>query len=55
MKIKEATLKKIVGSLSVTLEKELGCEECNNEVSQYVEMLRAGQDPATVKPLDTAS
>lgn len=51
MKIQESTLKKIIGSISMTRDVELDCGECRNEVDQYVDMLRDGHDPASVKPL----
>jgi hypothetical protein len=29
---------------------EIGCDECYDHIDQYVDMIRAGQDPASVLP-----
>lgn len=51
MKLDPETLSKIMQSLTVTEEVEIGCEDCFDEIDKYVEMLRQGKDPAKVMPL----
>ena len=51
MKLDQDTLSKIMQSLIVTEETEIGCEDCFEEIDKYVEMLRQGKDPAKVMPL----
>jgi hypothetical protein len=51
MKIEPETLAKILQSLTITNEIEIGCEDCYEEIDQFVEMLQEGKDPAKVMPL----
>ncbi len=51
MKIEEKTLLKVVNSLGMTKQVEIGCEDCFNEVDQFVEMLRSGGEPDKIMPL----
>jgi len=51
MKIEPQTLAKILQSLAVTEEIEIGCEDCIDELDKYVDMLRQGKDMAKVMPL----
>jgi hypothetical protein len=51
MKLDPDTLEKILQSLSMTEDVEIGCEDCFDEMDKYVEMLRQGKDPAKVMPL----
>ena len=51
MKIQPETLAKILQALNSTHEVEIGCEDCFEEIDQFVEMLQGGQDPEQVMPL----
>ena len=51
MKIQITTLKKVLKSLTITEVEEMTCNECYNEIDQYVDMLRDGKSPAEVMPL----
>ena len=51
MKIDPTTFKKIMLSLTLTQEEEIGCEECYKHMDRFAEMLMEGQDPAAVMPL----
>ena len=46
MKIDPTTFKKIMLSLTLTQEEEIGCEECYQHMDRFAEMLMEGQDPA---------
>jgi hypothetical protein len=51
MKISETTLKKIIKSIGMIKEEEIGCDTCFEELDRFVDMLREGEDPAVVMPL----
>jgi hypothetical protein len=51
MKISETTLKKIIKSIGMIKEEEIGCDTCFEELDRFVDMLREGKDPAQVLPL----
>jgi hypothetical protein len=51
MKIQPTTIQKVIKTLSITLDEELTCGECYQEVDKYVDMLRAGKKPSEVLPL----
>jgi hypothetical protein len=51
MKIKPTTIQKVIKSLSITLDKEMTCGECYQEVDKYVDMLRDGKKPSEIMPL----
>jgi hypothetical protein len=51
MKIKPTTIQKVIKSLSITLDEEMTCGECYQEVDKYVEMLRDGKKPSEIMPL----
>ena len=51
MKIQPTTIQKVIKSLSITLNEEITCSECFNEVDKYVDMLREGKRPSEIMPL----
>ena len=51
MKIKPTTIQKVIKSLSITLDEEITCGECYQEVDKYVDMLREGKHPSEIMPL----
>jgi hypothetical protein len=51
MKIQPTTLQKVIKSLSITLDEEITCGECYQEVDKFVDMLRDGKKPSEVLPL----
>lgn len=51
MKIKPTTIQKVIKSLSITLDEEMTCGECYQEVDKYVDMLRDGKKPSEIMPL----
>jgi hypothetical protein len=51
MKIQPTTIQKVIKTLSITLDEELTCGECYQEVDKYVDMLRAGKKPSEILPL----
>jgi hypothetical protein len=51
MKIKPTTIQKVIKSLSITLDEELTCGECYQEVDKFVDMLRDGKTPSEILPL----
>jgi hypothetical protein len=51
MKIKPTTIQKVIKSLSITLDEEMTCGECYQEVDKYVDMLRGGKKPSEIMPL----
>lgn len=51
MKISEKTLIKIIKSIGMIKEEEIGCDTCFEELDRFVDMLREGKDPARVLPL----
>jgi hypothetical protein len=51
MKIKPTTIQKVIKSLSITLDEEITCGECYQEVDKYVDMLRDGKKPSEIMPL----
>jgi hypothetical protein len=51
MKIQPTTIQKVIKSLSITLDEELTCGECYQEVDKYVDMLRDGKAVSEIMPL----
>ena len=51
MKISETTLIKIIKSIGMIKEEEIGCDTCFEELDRFVDMLREGEDLARVMPL----
>jgi adenosine deaminase len=51
MKLDTKTLIKTLQAIAVTQPHEINCSECHEEIDSFVEMLRAGKDPAEIKPL----
>lgn len=51
MKIKPTTIQKVIKTLSITLDEEITCGECYQEVDKFVDMLRDGKKPSEVLPL----
>lgn len=51
MKLKNSTAKKILTALSITLEEEIDCDTCFEQLDKFVEMIQNGQDPSEVMPL----
>ena len=47
---KQQQLESIIKTILSVPEEEITCGECYDVIDQYVDMLRAGQDPATVLP-----
>jgi hypothetical protein len=40
----------IMRTIFATQDEDITCDECFEHIDQYVEMLQAGEDPATVLP-----
>lgn len=51
MKLETETLSKILKSLTITKDEEIGCDDCFEEIDQFVEMLEEGKDPEQVMPM----
>ncbi len=51
MKIEQETLIKVVNAISMTKNNEIGCDDCFEEIDQFVEMLRSGGEPEKIMPL----
>ncbi len=43
-------LARLIKTIFATEEGEIACSDCFEQVDQYVDLLRTGQDPATVLP-----
>ena len=51
MKLSSDVLKKMVRTISMTKPDEIGCDECFDQVDQFVEMKLQGKDAAEAMPL----
>ena len=51
MKLTTDTLKEIVLSIATVSDDEIGCQECFEELDQFVEMKLAGKNVADAMPL----
>jgi len=47
---RQQELTNIVRTILSVPKEEIACEDCYDVIDQYVDMLRAGQDPETVLP-----
>jgi hypothetical protein len=47
---KDRDLTNIIRTLLAVPQDEITCDDCFDVIDKYVDMLRAGQDPATVLP-----
>ncbi len=50
-KLEPATVKQMVRGIMTTRDDELGCDECFEQVDQFVEMKLAGKNAADAMPL----
>ncbi len=46
----QARLRNLVHMIYTTQDADITCDECFDHIDRYVELLRAGEDPATVLP-----
>lgn len=51
MMLKFATLKRLIGSVLATEDKEITCDECFQHVDRFAELTLAGEDAGKVLPL----
>jgi len=51
MELEPATLKRMVRDVLSTRPDEIGCDECFEQLDQFVEMKLAGKNPAEAMPL----
>lgn len=51
MKIQPETLKKLLIKISNTRPDEIGCDTCFQELDRFADMLKNGEEPATIMHL----
>jgi hypothetical protein len=51
MKLSLEVLKKMVRSISMTRQDEIGCDDCFEQIDQFVELKLQGKDAADAMPL----
>ncbi|MFU8859283.1 MAG: anti-sigma factor family protein [Cyclonatronaceae bacterium] len=51
MKLTSGILKKLIRAIRMTREDEIGCDDCFEQMNEFVELELAGKSPETVLPL----